>query len=189
MRGIAATLVLLAAGSVAATRTDYVNIKRKFKEIEAKQAKPGSRVPISSQEINAYVENELPLVAPKGIRRPHVDLHGNNTATGSALINFVQLRSAQGKTTNWLLRKLLEGEHEVKVTTRVTSGNGTATVNVQRVEVGGLPIQGAALDFLINNYLVPNYPDAKIGRPFKLHKSVDRIEVEPGVAYVTLKRQ
>jgi hypothetical protein len=188
MRGLAATLVLVAAGSVAATRTDYISVKRKFQQIEAKQAKPGSRIPISSQEINAYVENELPLVAPKGIRRPYVDLHGNNTATGSALIDFVQLRSAQGKPTNWLLRKMLEGEREVKVTTHVTSGNGTATVDVQRVEIGGLPIQGAALDFIINNYLIPNYPEAKIGRPFKLHQQVDRIEVAPGVAYVTLKR-
>jgi hypothetical protein len=188
MRGIAAILVLLAAVSVTAARTDYVNVKRKFREIETKQAKPGSRISISSQEINAYVEHELPLVAPKGIRRPHVDLHGNNTATGSALVDFIQLRSAQGKPTNWLLRKLLEGEKEVKVTTHVSSGNGTATVNVERVEVGGLPIQGAALDFLINNYLMPNYPEAKIGRPFQLHQRVDRIEVAPGVAYITLKR-
>ena len=182
MRGLTAILVLLAAGSLAGTRTDYVNIKRKFREIETRQAKPGSRIPISSQEINAYVETELPLVAPKGVRKPHVHLAGNNTATGSALVDFIQLRSAQGKPTSWLLRKLLEGEKEVKVTTRVTSGNGTATVDVERVEVGGLPIQGAALDFLINNYLVPNYPDAKIGRPFKLHQRVDRIEVANGVA-------
>ena len=188
MRGIAAILVLLAAGSVADTRTDYVSVKRKFREIETRQAKPGSRIPISSQELNAYVETELPLVAPQGVRKPHVDLHGNNTATGSALVDFIQLRSAQGKPTSWLLRRLLEGEKEVKVTTHVTSGNGTATVDVQRVEVGGLQIQGAALDFLINNYLIPNYPEAKIGRPFKLHERVDHLEVAPGVAYVTLKR-
>jgi hypothetical protein len=188
MRRLALALALLAAGSLPATRTDYLNVKKKFREIEQKQAKPGSRIPITSQEINAYVENELPLVAPKGIRKPHVDLDGNNTATGSALIDFVKLRSAQGKPTNWLMRKLLEGEREVKVTTRVTSGNGTATVNVQRVEIGGLPIQGAALDFLIKNYLIPNYPQAKIGRPFKLHQQVDSIQVDPGVAYVTLKR-
>ena len=188
MRGLALTLALVAAGTLAATRTDYITVKQKFQQIDRKQAKPGSRIPITAQEINAYVENELPLVAPQGIRRPHVQLQGNNTATGSALIDFVKLRSARGKPTNWLLRKMLEGEHEVKVTTRVRSADGTATVDVQRVEVGGLPIQGAALDFLVKNYLMPNYPEAKIGRPFKLHNQVDRIEVEPGIAYVTLKR-
>ena len=82
------------------------------------------------------------------------------------------------------MRKLLEGEREVAVTARVSSGYGKATVHLQRVEVSGIPIEGTALDFLINNYLVPNYPEAKIGRPFELHKRVDRIEVSPGVAYI-----
>ena len=188
MRLWAPILVVVAAGSLAATRTDYLSAKKKFQSIETRQAKPGTRIALSSQEINAYVQNELPQVAPKGIRNPRVELKGNNTATGRALINFVQIRSAQGKPTNWFLRKLLEGEHEVEVETSIRSGNGTATVDIQRVEVGGLPISGGALDFLIRNYVLPNYPDAKIGRPFGLHKAVDRIEVQPGTAYVVLKK-
>ena len=83
-----------------------------------------------------------------------------------------------------MMRKLREGEREAAVTTRVRSGGGQATVDLQKVEIAGIPIQGAALDFVINNYLIPNYPDAKIGRPFALHKNVDRIEVARGVAYV-----
>ena len=55
---------------------------------------------------------------------------------------------------------------------------GKATVDLKRVEVSGIPIEGAALDFLVENYLIPNYPDAKIGRPFALHKRVDRIGVD-----------
>jgi hypothetical protein len=187
MRSIVVSIALLAS-TLAATHTDYLSAKRKFQSIQLEQAKPGSRIPISSQELNAYVQTELPQVAPAGIRSPHVILQGANTATGSALIDFVKLRSAQGKATNWLMRKLLEGEREVKVTTRIKSANGTATVDVQRVEVGGVPIQGATLDFLIQNYLLPNYPEAKIGRPFGLHPRVDHIEVGPGVAYVVLKR-
>jgi hypothetical protein len=188
MRSRAVSFALIVVSTFAATRTDYLSVKRKFQSIETRQAKPGSRVAISSQEINAYVETELPQVAPAGIRQPHVVLHGENTATGSALVDFVKLRSAKGQKTNWFMRKLLEGEREVKVTTRVDSANGQATVNIQRVEVGGIPIQGAALDFLISNYLMPNYPEAKIGQPFALHRSVDHIEVAKGVAYVVLKR-
>jgi hypothetical protein len=60
-------------------------------------------------------------------------------------------------------------------------------VDLQRVEVSGVPISGAALDFLVDNYLIPNYPDAKIGRPFTLPKRVDRIEVTSGIAYVITK--
>ncbi|HYP14840.1 MAG TPA: hypothetical protein VEQ63_13010 [Bryobacteraceae bacterium] len=188
MKVVACLVAMITAAALYGTRTDYVNVKRKFASIEQRQTKPGSRVPLTSSEINAYVETELPQVAPPGVRKPRVELHGNNTATGSLVVDFLKLRSAKGKSSNWLLRKLLEGEHEVKATALVRSGGGTATVDLQRVEVGGIPISGAALDFLIRNYLVPNYPEAKIGRPFQLHKQVDRLEVQPGIAYVVLKR-
>jgi hypothetical protein len=83
---------------------------------------------------------------------------------------------------------LLQGEHELAVTAHVRSQGGTATVDLQKVEVAGVPISGSALDFLIQNYLRPNYPDAKIGRPFELKYNMDRIEVAPGTAYVYMKK-
>jgi hypothetical protein len=178
---------ILAASVLIASRTDYLNVQRKFQQIEKKQVKHGSRIPITAQELNAYVEAELPKVAPAGVRRPSVELIGNNTASGAALIDFVKLRSAQGKAPNWIVRKLLEGEHEVEVTARVRSAGGKAVVDVERVEVAGLPISGAALDFLIENYLVPNYPEAKIGKPFDLKYGMERIEVMPGTAYVVMR--
>jgi hypothetical protein len=187
MRGLLFTLTLAAAGASVASRADYLSAQRKFQQIDKRQIKPGTKVKLSSSEINAWVETELPKVAPPGIRSPVVKLDGNDTATGSALIDFVKLRSAQGKPPNWLLRTLLQGEHEVEVTTRVRSGNGSATVDVERVEIEGVPISGAALDFIIENYLLPNYPEARIGRPFALAKGVDSIEVHPGVAYVVTR--
>ncbi|MEJ7608574.1 MAG: hypothetical protein WKF37_20465 [Bryobacteraceae bacterium] len=170
------------------SRTDYLSAQRKFQQIEKSQVKPGARIQLSSEEINSYVAAELPKVAPSGIRNPKVVLRGANTATGYALIDFIKLRSAQGKPPGWLLRQLLQGEHEVSVQARVRSGGGSATVDLQSVEVAGVPISGAALDFLIQNYVLPNYPEAKIGRPFKLHKRVDSLEVQPGTAFVVIKR-
>ena len=70
------------------------------------------------------LQTELPMVAPTGIRDPQVELLGDNIATGRALIDFVKLRSAQGKATSWMMRKLLEGEREVAVTTRVRRAEG-----------------------------------------------------------------
>jgi hypothetical protein len=99
----------------------------------------------------------------------------------------VKLRNAQGKPPGWLLKKLLQGEHEVSVTCEVRSANGTATVHPTEVEIEGIPISGAALDFLIQNYLLPNYPKAKIGRPIQLQYGVDRFEVYDGRVDVVLK--
>lgn len=189
MRVVAAITVALvtAAGLAAVSRTDYLSAKKKFQAIDKETMKPGSRVAITSNELNAYVQTELPTVAPRGIRDPKVELLGDNTATGRAKIDFVKLRSAGGKSPGWLFRKLFEGERDVAVTTQIRSANGQATVDLKKVEVSGVPIQGAALDFLVDNYLTPNYPDAKIGRPFKLHKRVDHIEVTPTAAYVVTR--
>ena len=187
MRGWWLAFALLPATVLVASRSDYLAVKQKFQAIERSQVKAGSRIAIPARELNEYVRTELPQVAPAGIRQPSVELHGNNLATGRAMIDFVKLRSAQGKSPNWLMRQLFEGEHEVAVTTRLQSGGGTATVHIQKVEVGGVPIQGAALDFLIRNYLRPNYPDAKIGQPFPLKYKMERLEVQPGIAYVVMK--
>jgi hypothetical protein len=187
MRGLRIASVLLLATIAVASRTDYLNIKRKFDTIEQKKVRPGSRISISEVELNAYVAAELPKVAPPGVRRPEVVLRGDNIATGKALIDFVKLRSAQGKPPGWLIRKLLEGEHEVAVTTRVRSGGGTATVDLEEVEIGGIPISGSALDFVIRNYLRPNYPTAKIGEPFALGYGLERIEVGRDVAWVVMR--
>lgn len=184
MRTLAfAAAVLSVAGFAAVSATDYRNAKQKFQSLE-KPLKAGSRLAITAAELNAYVQTELPAVAPKGVRNPEVELPGGNTATGRAMIDFLKLQNARGKSPGWIMRKLLDGEREVAVTTRIRSGGGKATIDVQRVEISGIPIEGAALDFLIQNYLIPNYPQAKIGRPFALHKRIDRIEVTPGVAHV-----
>jgi hypothetical protein len=182
-------LAILGCSALVASRTDYLNAKRKFESIERFQTKPGSRVPLPSSELNAYVQVEIQTVAPQGVRDPKLELRGNNVAVGRAFINFLKLQKARGGAApNWLMKKMLDGEHEVAVTARVDSGGGRATVYVQRVEISGVPVDGAALDFLIQNYLLPNYPDAKINRPFTLKYKMDHFEVNPGIAYVVMQK-
>ena len=179
MRRLATAFAVLSLAAVlgSASRSEYASVRRKFDSIEQYKYKPGSRVPIGVNELNAYVETELPRYAPPGVRAPRVVLHGNNQATGYAKINFLTVRSAQGKPPNWLMRQLLDGERDVAVTTELQSGNGTATVFLRRVEIDGIPIQGSALDWIIRNYVMPSYPDAKIGRPIQLKYGMDHLDI------------
>lgn len=181
-------LTFLVCAILIASRTDYLNAKRKFQAIEKYHVKPGSRVPIPSTELNAYVQVELLEAVPQGVRDPRVDLQADNIATGRAMINFLMVQNGRGAAPNWLMKKLLDGEHEVVVTAKISSGGGKATVFLERVEVAGIPIEGGALDFLIQNYLLPNYPNAKINRPFDLRYRMDRLEVNPGIAYVVMQK-
>jgi hypothetical protein len=172
---------------VHSARSDYASCQRKFEVIENDRLKAGSRVTLSQRELNAYVEQELPKVVPQGVREPKLEL-GAGKATGSALIDFVKLQSAQGKPPGWLMRQLLQGEHPVTVTARIDSAGGRATVNVQSVEIAGITIEGRMLDYLIHNYLLPYYPDAKVGEPFELSHNIDRLEVAPARVDVILKK-
>jgi hypothetical protein len=185
MRALAILTLTLAA--LATPAGDYASIKSKFAQIQKQKLRPGTRIALTQGELNAYVQRELPQVAPPGIRNPVVTLEGDNTATGKARIDFVKLRNAQGKPPGLILRTLLGGEHEIAVTATVRSSGGKATVDVKSVAIEGIPVSGSALDFLIENYLIPNYPDAKVGRPFELKYRIDRIEVARNAAYVVTR--
>lgn len=185
MRALA--ILTLTFTALAVPAGDYASIKSKFAQLEKQKLRPGTRVALTQSELNAYVQRELPQVAPPGVRNPVVTLEGNNTATGKAQVDFVKLRNAQGRPPGLILRTLLGGEREIAVTATVRSGSGKATVDLKSVVIDGIPISGAALDFLIENYLIPNYPDAKVGRPFELKYRIERIEVARNAAYVVTR--
>ncbi|MBV9508284.1 MAG: hypothetical protein JO323_25105 [Acidobacteriia bacterium] len=175
--------VMLAAASV----QDYDSAKEKFARIESEGLPAGSRVALSSAELNSFIEHELPSVTD-GVQNPLLELLGPGLARGSALIDFAKLRRSQGHPPGWLMSKLLEGEHPVRVTASIRSAAGQATVDVQKVEISGIVINGSMLDFLIQHFLIPLYPTAAVGRPFALEHRMDRLEVQSGTVTVVIGR-
>ena len=170
--------------SLGAVSSDYLSVERKFHWIESGQLKTGSRVHLTPRELNAYVEHELPAVTG-GVRQPRLRLLRPGVAEGSALVNFAEIGRSQGHPPGWLMSQLLEGEHPVIVTASIRSNSGNATVTLLSVEISGVKIEGPTLDFLIQHFLLPLYPNAAVGRPFELGDRIDRLEVQPsGVGVV-----
>ncbi len=181
------TLVLTASALLAAADPVAVSVGKKLDFIESGQAKPGSVYRFTSTELNAWVRVKTPTVVHDGFRQPRLVL-GNGEATATALIDFVKVRQASGVETNWLVAKLIQGEKLVTARASIQSAHGQATVHLVRVEIGGLAVTGAALDFLVRNFFLPFYPDAKIDEPFPLAGKVDRIAVTPAEARVYIRR-
>jgi hypothetical protein len=179
-------MALLAAG-LAASPDAYSIAKAKVDQIESDRVPPGSRMGFTAAELNAYVEREAPTVTT-GVRQPRLELWGSGIAHGSALIDFAKLQASQGNPPGWLLAKLLEGEHPVAVTARIRSAGGQATVDLQKVEISGVAIDGAPLEFLIQHFLLPLYPDAVVGRPFPLGHRIESVDVASGGVTVTFGR-
>ena len=163
------------------------SVTRKLDIIQSGKAKPGSVFVFTTAELNAWARAKAPTVVPEGLREPRLEL-GNGRATGYALVDFLKLRHSAGVETNWLISKLIQGEKRVTVTASIQSGNGRATVHLERVEIAGLAVTGATLDFLIETFFRPIYPDAKIDEPFELSDRVDRITVTPAEARVYIKK-
>ena len=163
------------------------NVSRKLDIIQSGKARPGSVFVFTSADLNAWVRFKAPMVVPEGLREPRLEL-GEGSATGYALVDFLKLQHGAGIETNWLISKLIQGEKRVLATARIQAVNGRATVHLVRVEIGGLAVSGATLDFLIDTFFRPLYPDAKIDEPFELSDRVDRIVVTPAEARVYIKK-
>jgi hypothetical protein len=164
-----------------------IGVSKKLDLIQSGQAKPGAVFRFTPAELNAWVRVKAPSVITDGFRQPQLVL-GNGEATATALIDFLKVRHANGIETNWLIAQLIQGEKLVKARASIQSAHGRATVHVVRVEVGGLAVTGAALDFLVQNFFLPFYPEAKIDEPFDLAGNVDRIEITPAEARVYIRR-
>jgi hypothetical protein len=180
--------IWVAASAAAAVDPQAENVSRKLELIESGQAKPGSSIEFTAAELNAWARAKAPAAVPEGFRQPRLEL-GNGTATGYALVDFLKVRRAAGIQTNWLVAKLIQGEKPVRASAQIVSSNGRATVHLTRVEIGGLAVSGSTLDFLIENFFLPLYPNAKIDEPFELAGGIDHIQVTPAEARVYIKRK
>jgi hypothetical protein len=165
----------------------YESALKKLDAIESRQVKRGDTVTFSAREINAWARVKVPEIVPEGMADPRVEL-GPNSATGFATVDFLRMRQGKGASTNWLLTKLIEGERPLKVSVRLESGGGRCTVFLTRVEISGVSANQTVLDFLIKTFFMPLYPDAKINEQFALDYDMDRIDIRPSGATVTIKK-
>ena len=177
-------VALLGMATLGAAANDYLSAKQKFDSIESDRLRAGSRVELSVRELDAYAEREV----PEGVRNPRLQLVAPGVATGTAMMDFGKLRRALGYQTGWLLSKLLDGDRPVSVTARIRSGGGQATVDLQRVEISGIAIDGGTLDFLVQNILLPLYPNAVVGRPFELGHRIEKLDIGTAAVAVVIGR-
>jgi len=174
---LAAVTPLFAANPVL-DRVDF-----KLNLIDSGRARRGSVIVFTPAEMNTWARSRVPQMY-QGIRDPSLQL-GMGTATGSAMIDLLKMR--QGPT-NPLIAKLIEGERPLKVSVQLDSSGGRATAKLTRLEISGIAVTGAPLDFLVNQFFLKMFPDAKVNQPFELRDNIDRIELRPDGVRVTIKK-
>lgn len=176
---------LLCPGSNA----DRLSAEKKVSLIKENRWPISRSISFSSSELLALGLSGISDTAPGVISRPVLSLR-NNGATATALVDFDLLRksySGQDSMNSWLASKLFTGQHPVSVTVHVASGNGQMTVHPESVAISGMTVSGDTLHFLLQQFILPRYPDAVIDRPFALQPNIREIRVTPGAAEVFRK--
>jgi len=189
-----AALVCFAfAGLAASEKNDAGSAFRKLAAIEAGTAAPGSRIVFTPAEVSAWIRAEAKARVPQGVRDVRIEL-GDARATGYATIDFLKIRqAATGEEAGWLLKNLFAGERPVVVTARFASepfafGQSRAKVSVERVQISGIAIEGRTLEFAIEDYLRPTFPDVVVNEWFGLRFGIERFMVtQAGVTVVVRK--
>jgi hypothetical protein len=182
-------LLLLALAAVLPLRAAdaaFARAEDKLDRIESGHARPGSVIVFTPAEMNAWARGRVPQMY-QGIRDPNVQL-GVGTATGSAFVDLLKMRQGEGLATNPFIAKLIEGERPLKVSIQLDSSHGHATARLTRLEISGIAVTGAPLDFLVNEFFLHLFPDAKVNQPFELHDNIERIELRPDGVRVTMRK-
>ena len=131
---------------------------------------------LTEPEVNAYF-NEGGVKLPKGVS--HLRLSSNGSAIdGHANVDFEQIMKGRGS--NNPFYSLFNGSHDVHAVAQAAGVHGTGTIRIQSVDFDGVTIPQFALEWFVQHYITPKYPNVGITSTFKLPLRIDSAVVETG---------
>lgn len=165
---------------------EFRSMQAKIAYLKQNAAKPHpdpKPVDLTESEVNAYF-NEGGVKLPKGVS--HVRLNSQpGVLDANAQVDFEAIM--QGKGANNPLYNLFSGNHDVHAVAEAGGANGTGSIRVQSVELDGVQLPQWALQFFVQHYVTPKYPNVGITSTFKLPLRIDTAAVETGRVRVVQK--
>jgi len=76
------------------------------------------------------------------------------------------------------LMSLFSGVHQVTATAHAQGANGIGQVHIDSVALDGVAVPRMALEYFVERYIHPKYPDLGIDSQFKLPSKINQSEVE-----------
>lgn len=161
--------------------------QRKFQHvINNSRRTPPDQAPtvFSEREINSYVNDSRYIKLPVGVE--NVTFRGSpGVIDAVARVNFDEI-TASRRESNPLLY-FFSGTHDVHVVANAEASGGRARVEIQSVDIGGVSVPRAALEFFISHYLTPKYPDIGMTSTFNLAYHIDTATVGNATLTITQK--
>ena len=157
-------------------RDNAIQCWRKLQYIQsngsAQQPDPNPTT-LKEDEVNAYIAAGK-VQLPKGVQSVRF-VGAPNVITTYARVDFDQI-TAGSHSMNPLLA-LFTGVHDIVAVADANGAGGTGVIHVQSVSLDGTNIPRAALQFFVDHYLKPKYPEVGLDTRFKMPYRIDSAEV------------
>ncbi len=175
---LAAVLVSVEAYSRAHS-SPYLSLSRKVDAMHRFVAHPapgGLTTVMTDSEMNAWFA-EGGINWPAGMS--NVRIHSRPAVVeGTAQVDFDELTG--GKYASNPLMMLFSGTHDVRVVAQATASRGRGSVRVDSVYLDDVKVPRAAMEYFINQYLKPKYPEAGLNSTFAMPDRIDTAIVGDG---------
>jgi hypothetical protein len=164
----------------------YTSMEKKIATLEAGPSGPSQNITMTQDELNAFFA-EGGVQVPKGLSNIKFDLHPGIVHATSE-VNFDQLSEGRGGGGNPLFSALFSGTHDVDAEAQASGTGGQGTVIIQSVKLDGMEVPKSALEYLIQHYVKPKYPQAGMTSTFELPAKIDAATVQQGQVELVQKQ-
>ena len=152
------------------------SLQKKIDHIEQNaQAAHPDPIPtiLTEDEINDYFAAGR-VKLPQGVKK--VTFRGQSgVVTALAVIDFDEIK--QGQHTSNPLLSIFNGTHNVSIEADAVGIAGKGKVHVRTVTIDGIEVPRMALEFFVNKYIKPKYPNLGIDSEFQLTDKIDAATV------------
>jgi hypothetical protein len=164
----------------------YTSMEKKIALLEAGPTAPSQTVTMTQDELNSFFA-EGGVQVPKGLSNIKFDLRPGIVHATSE-VDFDQLSEGHGGGGNPLFSALFSGTHDVDAEAQASGTGGQGTVTIQSVKLDGVQVPKSALEYLIQHYVKPKYPQAGMTSTFELPVQIDSATVQQGQVELVQKK-
>ncbi len=181
-----AIALLALVAQAAAHSAAYQSMDRKVEIIESNAQRPQAQpqsTDLTEQELNAYF-NEGGVTLPNGISNVKLQLLPA-VVEADAQVDFDALSS--DRNVNPIFAAMFSGQHDVHVQAQASGIAGKGTIAIDSVKLDGVQIPRSALQYLVERYVKPRYPQAGLTTTFSLPLRIEMAVVHQGKVTLTQK--
>lgn len=124
---------------------------------------------LTEDEVNDYLASDK-VQLPQGVKK--VTLQGQSgVVEGFVNVDFDEIRGKQ-QSSNPLL-SLFSGRHLVRAEADASGNGGQGKVHIRNVAIDGIDVPRVALEYFVQKYITPKYPNIGLDSEFQLPNRVD----------------